>query len=259
MCVQIAHTAVYQFPILLRGIGVPEPVEGQGLALVGVLDGSPIRHDKKLKTVDSPIRGHIIRYQQFVSTHRVRKLFFHGNGDLLVDRDSADLAALALDRNGIFPQRIFRNGRVDSETLMDAKTGIAGQIQGQNVIIPIFCQCSAQHAVEFFRAPSTIILSESAALQDDPQLMIAGEPVLAVRLVMEEADGRQICFDGAGRLARILHVDYVADQMLPTDVGKFLQMILIRKVGAEPLLSFIIPTLRMIAALPVVPGNTIQL
>ena len=89
--------------------------------------------------------------------------------------------------------------------------------------------------------------------------MIGREPVLAVRLVMKEADGRQIRFDGAGRLARILHVDHVADQMFPTDVGKLLQMILIRKIGTEPLLSFTIPALRMIAALPVVPGNTIQL
>ena len=106
--------------------------------------------------------------------------------------------------------------------------------------------------VEFFRAPGAVILSESAALQDDAQFMISRKPILAVHLIMEEADGRQIRFDGAGRLARILHVDYVADQMLPTDVGKFLQMILIRKVGTEPLLSFIIPTLRMETSLSVV-------
>jgi hypothetical protein len=47
--------------------------------------------------------------------------------------------------------------------------------------------------------------------------------------------------------------------MLSSDIGKFLQTILIRKIGTEPLLSFIIPALRMIAALSVVPGNTIQL
>ena len=102
MRIQFAHTTVYQFLILLRGIGVPQPVEGKRMALVGVLDGSTIRHDEKLKTVDGPIRRHIIRHQQFVSTHRVRKLFFHGNGDLFVDRDSTDLATLALDGNGVF-------------------------------------------------------------------------------------------------------------------------------------------------------------
>ena len=70
MCIQIAHAAVYQFLILLRSIGVPEPMEGQRMALVGILDGSPIRHDEKLKTVDGPIRGHIIRHQQLVSARR---------------------------------------------------------------------------------------------------------------------------------------------------------------------------------------------
>ena len=97
MRIQFAHTTVYQFLILLRGIGVPKPVEGQRMALVGVLDGSPIRHDEKLKAVDGPICGHIIRYQQLVSAFRVRKLFFHGNCNLFVDRNSTDLAALALD------------------------------------------------------------------------------------------------------------------------------------------------------------------
>ena len=100
MRIQFAHATVYQFLILLRGIGVPKPVESQRMALVGALDSSPIRHDEKLKPIDGPIRGHIIRDQQLVPARRVRKLLFHGNGDPLIDRDRTDLAALAFDGDG---------------------------------------------------------------------------------------------------------------------------------------------------------------
>ena len=87
-------------------------------------------HDEKLKLIDGPVGVHIIRHQQLVSTFRALKLFFHGNGDLFIDVDGTDLAALAFDDDGILPQRLFRDGRVNAEALVDAETGITGQIQG---------------------------------------------------------------------------------------------------------------------------------
>ena len=47
--------------------------------------------------------------------------------------------------------------------------------------------------------------------------------------------------------------------MLAADVGQFLQMVHIGQVGTESLHGLIITPLRMKAALPIVPENTIQL
>ena len=102
---------------------------------------------------------------------------------------------------------------------MDTEAGITGQVQCEDEVIAVNRQCLAQHLVEFSIAPGAVILSEPAAFQCDTQLVVGMQSVLVIHLVMEESDGRQICFNGTGRFTGTLQIDHITDQMLAADVG----------------------------------------
>ena len=76
---------------------------------------------------------------------------------------------------------------------------------------------------------------------------------------MEEADGRKIGLDGAGRLAVLLHPEDIGGQMLAADIGQFLEVVLICQISAETLHSLIIPIFRAEAALSIMPRQLVQL
>jgi len=77
--------------------------------------------------------------------------------------------------------------------------------------------------------------------------------------VMEKADGRQVCFDRAGRLAVFLHLHYIGSQMLATYVGQLLKMIVFRQKAAETFHGLIISFFGMKAALAIMAGHLVQL
>jgi len=77
--------------------------------------------------------------------------------------------------------------------------------------------------------------------------------------VMEKADGCQVCFNRAGRLAVFLHFHHIGSQVFSMNVGQLLQVVVIRKKSAEALHGLIIPLLGAEAALTVVAGHLVQL
>ena len=66
---------------------------------------------------------------------RPGELLPQSDGDGVIDGDCADLAAFAFDGDGVLAERVFRNGRVDAEALVDTQTGVSRQIESQNVIL----------------------------------------------------------------------------------------------------------------------------
>lgn len=78
-------------------------------------------------------------------------------------------------------------------------------------------------------------------------------------LIVEKSDGREVGFDGAGRLALRLQIEDVAYQMLAADVLQLLQVVVDSEVGAEPLDRLIVAILRAEAALTVVARQLVQL
>ena len=234
-------------------------MEGHRAVRIHIPHFLPVLHNEELQMVDGPIRGHIIRHQQLMPPWRALQLLPHGNGNLLIDGDRAYLAALALDGDGVLPECPFRRGGIDAKTLVDAETGIPGQVHGKDEVITVNRQSLTQHLVELPIAPGAVILPEPAAFQCNAQLVVGRQRVFVIHLVMEKPDGRQIRFDGTGRFTGVLQIDHITDQMLTIDVGQLLQMVHICQIGTESLHGLIIAPLCMKAALPIVPENTIQL
>ena len=76
---------------------------------------------------------------------------------------------------------------------------------------------------------------------------------------MEETDGGEVGFYGAGRLAVVLQVQHITYQMLAADVLKLLQMVFCGEVSAEPFAGFVVTRLGPKAALTVVPCQLVKL
>ena len=218
-------------------------------------------HDKELQMIDGPVRMHTFRHQQLLSPRCLLQQFFQHHGDpFVLNRDSTYLAALALDGNSILPQSLFRRGGVNAEALVDAQTGVPGQVQGENVIPVIHGISLHEQLVELNIAPGTIRSAKAAPLQFHSQLIVGWKLILGcAHLIVEEPDRRKIRLDGAGGLAVLLHPEGVSGEMLAADILQFLQTILIRQIGAKPFDSFVIPFLGAEDALPVVSGQLIQL
>ena len=107
--VQSAHALVHQFLILLRCKGVAKSVKGQGRVRL-YLNAASMRRDEQLQAVDGLVGRHFVRHQQFVAPLGACQLTPQGNGDLLVDGNGADLAALALDGNSVLPKGLLCGG-----------------------------------------------------------------------------------------------------------------------------------------------------
>ena len=84
------------------------------------------KYKELLQAVDGLVGGHIVRHKQFMAPLGACQLTPQRNGDLLVDGDGADLAALALDGDGVLPKGLLCRGGVDAETLVDAEPSVTG-------------------------------------------------------------------------------------------------------------------------------------
>ena len=108
MGVQSALAAARQLLVLLCRVGMAKPMEGHRAVRIHIPHFVPVLHNKELQMVDDPVRGHIIGHQELMTPWRALQLLPHGDGDLLVDGDSPHLAALALDGDGVLPERPLR-------------------------------------------------------------------------------------------------------------------------------------------------------
>ena len=72
---------------------------------------------------------------------------------------------------------------------MNTQTGIAGQIQGKNVILSLLRHGAADQLAELRVRPCAILLPKEAALQGDAQFFIARQRITGMgHLIVEESD-----------------------------------------------------------------------
>ena len=262
MGVQGRHAAVDERSVLFGGVGMPQSMEGNTPARGGgVIYRITVAEDKLLHAVDGPVSGNAVRHQQLVAALRfLQQPLQHHRDTVVLNRDDPGFAALALHGEGVFTQRTLRRGGVHTEALVDTQAGVTSQIQGENVVLPLLRHGAADQLAELRVRPCAIPLPKAAAFQGDAQFFIPRQRVTWMRhLVMEEADGGEISFDGTGRLALLLQIENVAHQMLAADVLQFLQVVVSGKVSAESLDRLIVAILRAEAALPVVASQLVQL
>ena len=217
MGVQRRHAAVDEGSVLFGGVGVPQSMEGNAsVRRGGVADGVAVADDELLHAVDGPVGGNVIRHQQLVAALRfLQQSFQHHRDAVVLNGNDTHLAALAFYGEGVFPQRTLRRSGVHAEALMDTQTGIASQIQGEDVVLPLLRHGAANQLAELRVRPCAILLPEAAAFQGDAQFFIARQRVAGMgHLLMEEADGGKVGFDGAGGLALRLQIENIAHQML---------------------------------------------
>ena len=156
--------------------------------------------DELLHAVDGPVGGDAVRHQQLVAALRfVQQPLQHHRDAVVLDGNDTYLAALAFHGEGVFAQRTFRDSGVYAEALMNTQTGVAGQIQGEDVVLPLLRHGTANQLAELRVRPCTILLSETTAFQGDAQFFITRQRVAGLRhLIVEKADSGEVGFDGAG-------------------------------------------------------------
>lgn len=82
---------------------------------------------------------------------------------------------------------------------MDTQTGIASQIQGEDVVLPLLRHTAADQLAELRVRPCAILLPEAAAFQGDAQFFVVRQRVAGMgHLIVEKADGGEVGLDGAG-------------------------------------------------------------
>ena len=217
MGVQGRHAAVNERRALFGGVGVPQSMEGKAPVRCGrVADGVAVAEDELLHAVDGTVGGDAVRHQQLVAAFRfVQQPLQHHRDTVILNGNDTDFTALAFHGEGVFAQRTLRRSGVHTETLVDAQTGIASQIQGEDVVLPLLRHGAANQLAELRVRPCAILLPKEAALQRNAQLFITWQRVTGMgHLIMEEADGGKVGFDGAGGLALHLQIENIAHQML---------------------------------------------
>ena len=247
MGVQGRHAAVNESCVLFSGVGMPQSMEGNApVRCSGVTDGVTVTEDKLLHTVDGPVGGNAVRHQQLVAAFRfLQQPLQHHRDTVVLDGNDTGFAALALHGEGVFPQRTLRHSGVHTEALVDTQTGVAGQIQGENVVLPLLRHGAANQLAELRVRPCAILLPEAAAFQGNAQCAVIRQRVTGLRhLIVEKSDGGKVGLDGTGRLALRLQIENVAYQMLAADVLQLLQVVVDSEVGAETLDRLVVAILR---------------
>jgi len=259
--VQRAHAVLGQDMVLDRRVGVPQPVEGQIRLAVFVGNVVAVLEDEELHAVDRAVGEHAVGDEQLVSAlgaiqhhtqRRADAFFLDGNG--------ADLAALALDGDGVLAQRALRRRGVKPHDLVDAQPGVPPKVQRAGDVVTVRFDRLADHAVELDHAPRPVHAAEAPPLQRNAELVVVGQTVFRVlHLVMEEADPREVGFDGARGFAAVLHENGVGDKVLAADVRELLQVERLGEIAAKPLHRLVVAPFRLKAPLPVVPRPLVQL
>lgn len=127
MGVQGRHAAVDEGFVLLGGVGVPQPMDGNSpVRCGGVADGVTVAEDKLLHAVDGPVGGCAIRHQQLVTAFRfLQQPLQHHDDTVVLDGDDPDFAALAFHGEGVFTQRTLRHSGVHAEALVDLEQAMS--------------------------------------------------------------------------------------------------------------------------------------
>ena len=254
------HAAVDGFLIGPSSVAVAQAVVGHGTGRILILNLGPHFIDVLLESGNGNISRHAVRDKQLVPPRRDGQQLFQFNGNTFIDGHGADLAALPFNGNSVFPERPFRSGRVNAETLMDAQSGVPGQAGDGGEVLVAVHHTGCQKSVELPDAPGAVHPAEAPALQLHRQFVVGGQAVFCpLNLVVKEADGRQVGLDGGGGFLPLLHIENVGSQVLAVDVGQLLQTIFLRKKFAEPLHGLVVPLLGAETTLAVVPGGLVQL
>ena len=201
MGIQGRHAAIDEGCVLFGGVGMAQSMEGNAsVRCGGVADSITVAEDKLLHAADSPVGGNTVRHQQFVAAFRfVQQPFQHHRNTIVLDGNDTDFAALAFYGEGVFTQCTLRSSGVHAEALVDAQTGVAGQIQGEDVILPLLRHGAADQLAELRVRPCAILPPEAAVLQGDAQLFIARQCMAGMgHLIVEKANGGEVGLDGAG-------------------------------------------------------------
>ena len=139
MGVQRRHAAADEGRVLFGGVGMSQPMEGNAPVRCGrVADGVTVAEDELLHSIDGSVGGDAVRHQKLVAAFRfLQQPLQHHRNTVVLDGDDTHLAALALYGEGVFTQRTLRHSGVHTEAFMDTQTGIACQIQGEDVVLVI--------------------------------------------------------------------------------------------------------------------------
>lgn len=168
------HAAIDQFLVGPGGETVAQAVVGHGAGGTFILDLRSHLIDVLLEPGNGDVGGHAVRDKQLVSPGRDCQQLFQFDGNALVDRDSADLAALALDCDGVFPEGLFRRGCINAEALMDAQSGVPGQAGDGGVILMAVRHTVCQKSVKLWDTPGAVYPTKPPALQPHRQFVVRG-------------------------------------------------------------------------------------
>ena len=158
-----ANAAVHQLLPGAGGIAVPQAVVGHGAGGVRVLDFGANLVDVLLKLAYRVMGGQAVRHKQLMAPGRNGQELLEFDTDALVDGHSTELAALAFDGDGVFPEGSLRNGRVDAEALVDAQPGIPGQAGDGGEVLAAIGHCGDEEQVELPDAPGAVFLTEAVS------------------------------------------------------------------------------------------------
>jgi len=144
-----------QIPISTGSVAVPKAVVGHKACGIFGLDLGPHLAEGLLEAVDGKI-----------------------GADAFIDRHGANLAALAFNGNSTFPERLFRSGGIQTETLMDAQTEIIRGRGDSCEVLMIGPLASQYEPIKFQRTPGAVHAAEAAVPQFHGQLIIGRQLVL---------------------------------------------------------------------------------
>ena len=85
----------------------------------------------------------------------------HHRDTVILDGDDTHLAALAPYGEGVFTQRTLRRGGVHAEALVDTQPGVASQIQGKDVVLPLLRHGAADQLAKLRVRPCAILLPKA--------------------------------------------------------------------------------------------------
>lgn len=94
-----------------------QTVVSHGTGGTFILNFGPHLIDVLLKPGNGNIGGHAVRDKQLVPSRRDSQQLFQFNGNTFVDGNGANFATLSFNSDGVFPEGLFCDGRVDAEAL----------------------------------------------------------------------------------------------------------------------------------------------
>lgn len=111
------HAAVVRLLIHPGSEAVTQAVVCHGAGRVLILNLGSHFIDVLLESDDGDIGGHAVRDKQLVPSRRDSQQLFQFNGNTFVDGNGANFATLSFNSDGVFPEGLFCDGRVDAEAL----------------------------------------------------------------------------------------------------------------------------------------------